>query len=65
MRKLERFLQALEDHGDYYISTGDTQQDIRMIEERIAFQGYWAGNELRFFFDKDFNLLRTEERRFG
>lgn len=63
--KLQNFLDALEDNGEFFISSGNGKQDLAQIEAIIQQQGYWSGVSRRYYFDKDFNLLRTEERRFG
>ena len=62
---LNRFLGAISDGGDMFFSTGVMKRDLEIIKATIARQGYWAGVSTRYFFDEEFNLLRTEERRFG
>lgn len=64
-KQLERFLSTLRDNGDDFISSGSKKTDHTFICSVIKQQGYWAGNVTRYFFDADFNLLRTEERKFG
>jgi len=59
------FSQLLADYGDMFFSSGDIDQDCNLITSTIDRQGYWAGNSVRYFFDKDLNLINTEERRFG
>lgn len=63
--KLDKFLQVLRDNGDMYFDSGNIETDLAQIEGRLKTQGYWAGLSLRYYFDEDFNLIKTEERRFG
>lgn len=63
--KLLRFLNALDDNGDVFLTSGDRDYDLKGVEAIIDHQGYWAGGAVRYYFDEDLNLLRTEERRFG
>jgi hypothetical protein len=65
MSKLEKFLNTLNKYGDMFFSNGDEKENLKTISKVIEYQGYWAGLRLRYYFDKDFNLLRTEERKFG
>lgn len=65
MSRLNNFLTALSNNGDMFFTSGNKKQDLSNIEATIANQGYWAGISLRYFFDKDLNLIRTEERTFG
>ncbi len=65
MTKLERFIKALEDNGDFFFDTGSKRQDLQYVQDTISRQGYWSGIRLHFYFDDNLNLLRTEERRFG
>jgi hypothetical protein len=59
------FSTILGEHGDMFFSTGNIDQDYSLIEGTIKSQGYWAGTRLRYFFDEDFRLTKTEERVFG
>lgn len=59
------FAQILADEGDMFFSSGSIDEDYSLIEGTIKSQGYWAGNKLRYYFDDDFRLIRTEERKFG
>lgn len=64
--KFEKFLEAIHDNGDmYFYVPGQERAALVQIEGVIALQGFWSGLKLRYYFDKDFNLLRTEERVFG
>lgn len=62
---VKRFEEMLADEGDMFFTSGDVSIDYNNIRNTIYTQGYWAGNRLRYYFDADFNLIRTEERRFG
>lgn len=62
---LMNFSQLLADYGDMFFSSGDIDQDYNLITSTINRQGYWAGNAVRYFFDKDLNLINIEERSFG
>lgn len=59
------FAKMLADEGDTFFTSGNTNHDYEFITSLIKSQGYWAGTSLRYFFDEDYNLLRTEERMFG
>lgn len=62
---VDNFCEVLENNGDMFFSCGDVVQDMELIKSTIDTQGYWSGFELRYYFDEDYNLLNTEERRFG
>lgn len=62
---VDEFKQLLADNGDMYFSVGSTYEDYVNITGTLMVQGYWAGTRLRYYFDKDFNFLETEERIFG
>lgn len=62
---VEKFKEILANEGDSFISSGSFKTDEDYIRKMVGVQGYWAGIRLRYFFDEDFNLIRTEERRFG
>lgn len=63
---VEDFIDLLDSVGDMFFSCGDVDKDYLLITGTIKAQGYWAGNTLRYYFDKDIKTLeRTEERRFG
>lgn len=68
---VQNFAQLLAEEGDMFFPIDGDKQDMEMIQSRIAQQGYWAGNSLRYFFDMDLlskgtvKLLKTEERSFG
>lgn len=60
---VEYFNDLLHDYGDAYYSTGNVDNDYSHIVNVVKHQGYYSGVYFRYFFDKDFNLERTEERR--
>lgn len=60
---VERFMEAIE--GEMFFSTGSVEEDFNIISGTINGQGYWAGSRHRYYFDKDFNLTKVEERTFG
>jgi hypothetical protein len=62
---LDNFQNALNDNGDDFISCGDTVRDVMAIKSLLSVQGYWAGDSIRYYFNEDLTLLRTEERVFG
>lgn len=60
-----RFKRILDDEGEAFFTSGSIRKDYRLIVETLKTQGYWAGIKYRYYFDEEYNLLRTEERRFG
>lgn len=62
---VKRFVNMLAEEGDTFFSSGDVRQDYYTIVNTIDTQGYWAGIRLRYYFDSAYELLNTEERRFG
>lgn len=60
--KVIRFLEALDDNGDYYFSQGSIKKDYNYIKSILEAQGYWSGVGFRYYFDKDFNLINVESR---
>jgi len=59
------FSTMLEEHDDMFFSCRNIDKDYAVIEGTIKSQGYWSGTRLRYFFDEDLKLIRTEERVFG
>ena len=57
-----KFIEALEANGDCFFTLGSVKQDIEYINGLINIQGYYAGIADRYYFDKEFNLIRTESR---
>lgn len=62
---VHNFAKELSYQGDMFFTSGDIRQDAKLIRETIRQQGYWAGTRVRYYFDKDFNLVTTEPREFG
>ena len=60
-----KFLDTLKDFDEYFFSTNNLNDDWDIVNSTLQFQGYWAGSSLRFYFDEEFNLVKTEERIFG
>lgn len=60
--KVLRFLEALDEYGDYYFSQGSIKKDYNYIKSILEVQGYWSGIGFRYYFDNDFNLLYVEGR---
>lgn len=61
-RKVEKFIETLEDYGEMYFSSGDYEEDYKQISSVIKSQGYYSGNAYRFYFNKDFDLIKVERR---
>lgn len=63
---VRKFAETLEEKGgDTFFSTGEFDEDVKLIKGTIDAQGYWAGTQYRYFFDKKYNFLKLEERQFG
>lgn len=62
---VENFVELLADGGDMLFSSGAVEQDYYNITTTIKNQGYWAGNGVRYFFDKNWNFEGVQERMFG
>lgn len=63
--KVENFISTLSLEGDIYFSLGSVKKDYDAITSTIKQQGYWAGNRVRYYFDEDLVLQKTEDRKFG
>ena len=61
-KKLTKFLEALCDFGEFFISEGNVKKDYEFVTSILASQGYWAGIKYRLYFDNDLNFLGAEER---
>lgn len=61
-KKIMKFLEALENYGECFFSTGNVKQDYNTIKNVLNFQGYWSGTAYRLYFDNDFNLTSVEPR---
>ena len=68
---VEEFCQALDEGGDTFFSSGNDKKDMDIIIGTVKVQGYWAGNQFRYFFDMEklnngvIKLLSMQERQFG
>ncbi len=60
--KLMRFLEALDDYGEYFFSNGSIKKDYEFVSGTLEAQGYWAGTSYRLYFDDNMNLVDVEER---
>lgn len=59
---LDQFDGILGLQGDMFFYTGDDDRDEKYIKSVITQQGHWSGNTLKYYFDENFNFLRTEPR---
>ena len=57
-----KFLEALDDYGEYFFSNGSIKKDYEFITSVLQAQGYWSGTSYRLYFDNDLNLTKVEER---
>lgn len=62
---VKKFIDILEQEGDMFFSSGDVDQDYELIVSTIKVQGYWAGNAVRYMFDKKLRLESIQPRMFG
>lgn len=60
--KLMKFLQVLEDYGEYFFSNGSIKKDYEFVTGILKAQGYWAGTSYRLYFNDNFDLINVEER---
>ena len=60
--KLMKFLQVLEDYGEYFFSNGSIKKDYEYIKSILEVQGYYSGTSYRFYFNDNFDLIDVEER---
>lgn len=60
--KLMKFLEVLDDYGEYFFSNGSIKKDYEFVTGILEAQGYWSGASYRFYFDNDMNLVNVEER---
>ncbi len=63
--QMDKFLQIMENEGEMFFSTGNTEQDFNLVKSTINNQGYWAGVGQRYYFDDDMNIMEIQERKFG
>lgn len=50
-KMLERFLQIMDDYGEFVF--GDTDYIQKQLETCLNTQGYWSGVSIRVYYDKD------------
>lgn len=63
---VQQFARKIEEAGgDTFFVSGDWDRDYDWIVNMIKHQGYWSGASVRYYFDKDYNVTRVEERQFG
>lgn len=60
--KLMKFLEVLEDYGEYFFSNGSIKKDYETITSILKVQGYWAGTSYRLYFNDNMDLINVEER---
>lgn len=60
--KLIKFLDALDNYGEYFFSYGSIKKDYEFVTGILKAQGYWSGTTYRFYFDDNMNLIDVEER---
>ncbi len=61
-KKLNRFLEAIEDYGECFFTSGSVKRDYELVTNILKTQGYWSGVRYRLYFDNDLNLIDVEER---
>lgn len=63
---LEEFREHLAEEGDVFFSTGNDEDDYNIVVSTIkANGGYWAGNAVRYVYDKNLNFEGVQQRMFG
>ena len=63
---VEEFVERLRDEGDMFWSMGSTSKDYELITSTIkANGGYWAGNSVRYIYDKKLRFEGVQQRMFG
>lgn len=62
VEKIKKFINVLNKYGDIFFSFGDIEKDYEHIINTLEKQGYYSGFEYKYFFDKDFNLIKIEKR---
>ena len=59
-RMLERFLQVMDDLGEFVF--GDDKQIKQQLEICLNSQGYWSGCAVRVYYDEDAKDFYAESR---
>lgn len=62
---LRDFKSRLACEGDTFFSTGSDEDDYNLIVSTIKQQGYWAGNAVRYMYDKNMEFEAIQPRMFG
>lgn len=62
---VEEFIERLENEGDMFFSLGSTSKDFDAITSVIKQQGFWAGNAVRYMYDKNLRFEGIQQRMFG
>jgi len=63
--KLMKFINALEEYGEDFFSSGSMKEDYELITNVLKAQGFWSGVYYRLYFDNDFNLTGVQEKRYS
>lgn len=59
-KMLNRFLEIMDDYGEFVF--GDKKQIKKQLELCLNTQGYWSGNSIRVYYNKDRKEFRIEGR---
>lgn len=59
-KMLKRFLEIMDDYGEFVF--GDDKEIKKQLEMCLNFQGYWSGNSIRVYYDKNEKDFRIESR---
>lgn len=62
---VENFKEIIADEGDVFFSLGSVGEDFDVITSTIKQQGYWAGNSVRYMFNKKLEFEGVQPRMFG
>lgn len=63
---VEEFIERLQEEGDMFWSMGSISKDYELITSTIkANGGYWAGNSVRYIYDKKLRFEGVQQRMFG
>lgn len=59
-KMLERFLEIMDDYGEFVF--GDDNYLKEQLELCLNRQGYWSGNAIRVYYDKNIKDFTIESR---
>jgi hypothetical protein len=59
-KMLERFLEIMEDYNEFVF--GEKEYLKKQLEICLNSQGYWSGNAIRVYYDKDTKDFTIESR---